>query len=201
MAFEEVSGKKGKQKQEKSLEWSSTQPTKPTANSNYNQIQRQIQNNPQSPRQQKITTKAIDTQEHQSSEEEEEAKKIPKRENEKIEKALYDCVIIQDKEQQVTCSITTPEETILLILDSLVTYTWCNGEEKEKNLERLDRVLINLEWSLSMLIPRSPVLSEFGSIRSLDFYILFSSNSSKYFRFLDLWTQEHGFNETNEGTE
>ncbi|XP_060177798.1 uncharacterized protein LOC132607735 [Lycium barbarum] len=76
------------------------------------------------------------------------------------------------------------------------TFTWCNGWAPEKRVwQRLDRVLINHNW---MNLFDSTNVDHLIRTVSDHFPILtmansFQRNHVKYFKFLDLWTEEDDF--------
>lgn len=75
-------------------------------------------------------------------------------------------------------------------------FTWCNGWSPEKRVwKRLDRVLVNQEWMNLFDSTCVDHLIRTGSDHSPLFTIAKSSlhKPIKYFRFLDLWTDDDGF--------
>ncbi|XP_059315605.1 uncharacterized protein LOC132066278 [Lycium ferocissimum] len=78
-------------------------------------------------------------------------------------------------------------------------FTWCNGWAPDKRVwQRLDRVLINQEWSNLFESTNVDHLIRTGSDHSplLTMAIYNQRNHVKYFRFLDPWTEEQDFKET-----
>ncbi|XP_060211692.1 uncharacterized protein LOC132639246 [Lycium barbarum] len=80
-------------------------------------------------------------------------------------------------------------------------FIWCNGWSPDKRVwQRLDRVLVNHEWMNLFDSTSVDHLIRTGSDHSLLLTIALTNqrNHTKYFRFLDLWTEEENFYKTVE---
>ncbi|XP_019244439.1 PREDICTED: uncharacterized protein LOC109224308 [Nicotiana attenuata] len=78
------------------------------------------------------------------------------------------------------------------------TFTWCNGRILENRVwERLDRVLINTEWSQKFADTSMIHLVRIGSDHSSLLIIVAvpQQTTQRYFKFLYFWIQEPGVND------